>query len=139
MVHVRQYSRNDCRTQSEQAPLITSESEAHLINRKEENMLTRKGSSPTRHAIAEGAFSIVRWIFAACLLSCLCVVDALAYTGPEMTLRFATIKNRQLSQGQQWNHFAELVNQATGGKVKVQVFYDGTLFGERTAVEAVLN
>ena len=65
--------------------------------------------------------------------------DALAYGGPEMTLRFATIKNRDLSQGKQWNHFAELVNKATDGKVKVQVFYDGTLFGERTAVEAVLN
>lgn len=65
--------------------------------------------------------------------------DVLAYGGPEMTLRFATIKNRDLSQGKQWNHFAELVSKATDGKVKVQVFYDGTLFGERTAVEAVLN
>ena len=79
------------------------------------------------------------WIAAAFVLACVGSADARAYSGPEMTLRFATIKNRQLSQGQQWNHFAELVNQATGGKVKVQVFYDGTLFGERTAVEAVLN
>ena len=125
--------------QSEHAPTITERSEAYLIKTKEENMLTQKGSNPARHALAEGAFSMVRWIFASGLLACLCVADALAYSGPEMTLRFATIKNRQLSQGQQWNHFAELVNQATGGKVKVQVFYDGTLFGERTAVEAVLN
>jgi tripartite ATP-independent transporter DctP family solute receptor len=62
-----------------------------------------------------------------------------AYTGPAMTLRFATSKNKALSQGQQWNHFSELVGQMTAGKVKVQVFYDATLFGERTAVEAVLN
>jgi TRAP-type C4-dicarboxylate transport system substrate-binding protein len=102
-------------------------------------MLNRKGPTPARRAIAAGPFAMVRLIVASCLLSCVWVADALAYSGPEMTLRFATIKNRQLSQGQQWNHFAELVNQATGGKVKVQVFYDGTLFGERTAVEAVLN
>lgn len=85
-----------------------------------------------------------RWVTAlsiagAFLLTGASAPDALAYGGPEMTLRFATIKNRDLSQGKQWNHFAELVNKATDGKVKVQVFYDGTLFGERTAVEAVLN
>ena len=62
-----------------------------------------------------------------------------AYNGPSMTLRFATSKNKALSQGQQWNHFSERVGEMTGGKVKVQVFYDATLFGERTAVEAVLN
>lgn len=61
------------------------------------------------------------------------------YGGPSMTLRFATSKNKALSQGKQWNHFSELVSKMTGGKVKVQVFYDATLFGERTAVEAVLN
>lgn len=66
-------------------------------------------------------------------------VAAAGYNGPRMTLRFATSKNKQLSQGKQWNHFAERVGQMTGGKVKVQVFYDATLFGERTAVEAVLN
>jgi tripartite ATP-independent transporter DctP family solute receptor len=73
------------------------------------------------------------------LLACGWTADALAYGGPEMTLRFSTIKNRDLSQGKQWNHFAELVSKATDGKVRVQVFYDGTLFGERTSVEAVLN
>ena len=66
-------------------------------------------------------------------------IAASAYNGPAMTLRMATSKNKDLSQGKQWNHFAELVDQMTGGKVKVQVFYDATLFGERTAVEAVLN
>lgn len=62
-----------------------------------------------------------------------------SYNGPSMTLRFATSKNKALSQGKQWNHFAGRVGQMTGGKVRVQVFYDATLFGERTAVEAVLN
>ena len=32
-----------------------------------------------------------------------------AYDGPEMTLRFATIKSKTISQGKQWNHFAERV------------------------------
>lgn len=64
---------------------------------------------------------------------------AAPYDGPSMSLRFATSKNKQLAAGRQWNHFAERVGQMTGGKVKVQVFYDATLFGERTAVEAVLN
>ena len=69
----------------------------------------------------------------------LAAAAAPAYNGPAMTPRFATSKNKALSQGKQWNHFSELVAQQTGGKVKVQVFYDATLFGERTAVEAVLN
>ena len=97
-------------------------------------MLTTSRSSVRAQALARSL-----WIAALSVLAYVGSADALAYSGPEMTLRFATIKNRQLSQGQQWNHFAELVNKATGGKVKVQVFYDGTLFGERTAVEAVLN
>ncbi len=86
------------------------------------------------------------FIFAASLVLVLSIVSgsvALAasspYSGPSSTLRFATSKNKALSQGKQWNHFAELVSQMTGGKVRVQVFYDATLFGERTAVEAVLN
>ena len=62
-----------------------------------------------------------------------------AYDGPSMTLTMASGTNRQISRGKQWNHFAELVEQRTGGKVKVKVFYDGTLYGERTAIEAVLN
>ena len=66
-------------------------------------------------------------------------IAASAYNGPAMTLRMATSKNKEFSQGKQWNHFAELIDQMTGGKVRVQVFYDATLFGERTAVEAVLN
>jgi tripartite ATP-independent transporter DctP family solute receptor len=64
---------------------------------------------------------------------------ATAYNGPEMTLRFATIKSKTVSQGRQWNDFAERVAKATDGKVKVRVFYDGSLFGERVAIEAVLN
>lgn len=64
---------------------------------------------------------------------------AATYNGPSMTLSMASGTNRQISRGKQWNHFAELVEQKTGGKVKVKVFYDGTLYGERTAIEAVLN
>jgi len=101
-------------------------------------MLKRKSLTVTATARGRRWFTLLS-IAGAFLLTAASVPDALAYGGPEMTLRFATIKNRDLSQGKQWNHFAELVNKATDGKVKVQVFYDGTLFGERTAVEAVLN
>lgn len=61
------------------------------------------------------------------------------YSGPSMTLRLASGTNKNISRGQQWGHFAELVEQMTAGKVKVRVFYDGALYGERTAIEAVLN
>jgi tripartite ATP-independent transporter DctP family solute receptor len=64
---------------------------------------------------------------------------ASAYDGPGMTLRVATIKSKTVSQGRQWNDFAERVEKLTDGKVKVRVFYDGSLFGERVAIEAVLN
>ncbi len=102
-------------------------------------MLKRERLIPLSNAARVRHMATVLSVCAAGLLTGATVSDAFAYNGPEMTLRFATIKNRELSQGKQWNHFAELVNQATAGKVKVQVFYDGTLFGERTAVEAVLN
>lgn len=101
-------------------------------------MLKRK-SLPVTATARRGRWITMLSIAGAFLLAGASASDTLAYGGPEMTLRFATIKNRDLSQGKQWNHFAELVNKATDGKVKVQVFYDGTLFGERTAVEAVLN
>jgi TRAP-type C4-dicarboxylate transport system substrate-binding protein len=101
-------------------------------------MLKREPSVRVSAAARARRVVTVLSVFAAGLLTAV-MTNAVAYNGPEMTLRFATIKNRELSQGKQWNHFAELVNQATDGKVKVQVFYDGTLFGERTAVEAVLN
>lgn len=61
------------------------------------------------------------------------------YNGPVMTLTLASGTNKNISRGKQWNHFAERVEQLTGGKVKVRVFYDGTLYGERTSIEAVLN
>jgi tripartite ATP-independent transporter DctP family solute receptor len=64
---------------------------------------------------------------------------AAAYSGPTMTLRMASGTNKNISRGQQWAHFAELVEKMTDGKVKVRVFYDGTLYGERTSIEAVLN
>ena len=64
---------------------------------------------------------------------------AATYDGPSLTLTMASGTNRQISRGKQWNHFAELVEKMTDGKVKVKVFYDGTLYGERTAIEAVLN
>ena len=98
-------------------------------------MLTRKSLAAAAAARSQRWFAMLSMA----LLACAWTTGTFAYGGPEMTLRFATIKNRDLSQGKQWNHFAELVNKATDGKVKVQVFYDGTLFGERTAVEAVLN
>ena len=84
------------------------------------------------------------WLFALGLVLAAPAVSSFAaassaYSGPSMTLRFATSKNKALSQGKQWNHFSELVGKMTDGKVRVQVFYDATLFGERTAVEAVLN
>jgi TRAP-type C4-dicarboxylate transport system substrate-binding protein len=62
-----------------------------------------------------------------------------AYSGPSITLRLASGTNKNISRGKQWGHFAERVEQMTGGKVKVRVFYDGTLYGERTAIEAALN
>lgn len=65
--------------------------------------------------------------------------EAADYTGPTMTLRMASGTNKNISRGQQWDHFAQLVDKMTGGKVKVRVFYDGTLYGERTSIEAVLN
>lgn len=65
--------------------------------------------------------------------------QAPAYDGPAMTLTMASGTNQQISRGKQWSHFSELVDKMTGGKVKVKVFYDGSLYGERTAIEAVLN
>lgn len=62
-----------------------------------------------------------------------------AYSGPSMTMTLASGTNRSISRGKQWNHFSERVEQLTSGKVKVRVFYDGTLYGERTSIEAVLN
>jgi len=81
------------------------------------------------------------WAIAALVVACVPAADAQtpAYNGPSMTLTMASGTNRQISRGKQWNHFAELVDKMTGGKVKVKVFYDGTLYGERTAIEAVLN
>ena len=62
-----------------------------------------------------------------------------AYAGPTMTMTMASGTNKNISRGKQLSHFAERVEQLTGGKVKVRVFYDGTLYGERTSIEAVLN
>jgi tripartite ATP-independent transporter DctP family solute receptor len=62
-----------------------------------------------------------------------------AYDGPSVTMTMASGTNKNISRGKQWNHFSERVEQLTGGKVKVRVFYDGTLYGERTSIEAVLN
>jgi TRAP-type C4-dicarboxylate transport system substrate-binding protein len=64
---------------------------------------------------------------------------AATYSGQSMTLRLASGTNKDIARGKHWGHFAELVQQMTNGKVKVRVFYDGTLYGERTAIEAALN
>jgi TRAP-type transport system periplasmic protein len=66
-------------------------------------------------------------------------VCAQTYKGPALTLTMASGTNKNIARGKQWNHFAELVEQMTAGKVKVRVFYDGALYGEQTAIEAVLN
>jgi TRAP-type C4-dicarboxylate transport system substrate-binding protein len=57
-------------------------------------------------------------------------VCAQTYKGPALTLTMASGTNKNIARGKQWNHFAELVEQMTAGKVKVRVFYDGALYGE---------
>lgn len=86
----------------------------------------------------------LRRLALSCILSLVAVAgpafgQAGTYNGPRMTLTLATGTNKNISRGKQWNHFAELVEAKTGGKVKVRVFYDGALYGERTSIEAVLN
>jgi len=97
---------------------------------------------PTARLLSRPAVALSICLFLAGAVNTAVIIPAEAaspYSGPEMTLRLASGTNKNISRGKQWGHFAELVDQMTGGKVKVRVFYDGTLFGERTSIEAVLN
>jgi len=103
-------------------------------NDNRRTIMDRAPKSPRRNAASRVVLLVALAWFAAPA-----VAQPASYDGPGMTLTLATGTNKNISRGKQWNHFAELVDAMTGGKVKVRVFYDGTLYGERTSIEAVLN
>lgn len=55
-----------------------------------------------------------------------------------LTLKVATNAEPWLSIGKGWAKFAELVNERSQGKVKVEVFYSGALGSEVTAIRNLL-
>jgi TRAP-type C4-dicarboxylate transport system substrate-binding protein len=55
------------------------------------------------------------------------------------TLRFAVNNGENTDRGAHQKELAKLIEQYTGGRYKVRIFWEGALGGERTSLEAVRN
>lgn len=56
-----------------------------------------------------------------------------------VTWRWAVNNSAHTNKGEQERVVADLINQKTNGKIKVEIYYEGAIGAERTAVEGVLN
>ena len=65
--------------------------------------------------------------------------NAQTNTPAVQTLRFAVNNGENTDRGAHQKELAKLIEQYTGGRYKVRIFWEGALGGERTSLEAVRN
>lgn len=75
------------------------------------------------------------FIASAGLLASTC--NAQSSTPAVTTLRFAVNNGENTDRGAHQKELAKLIEQYTGGRYKVRIFWEGSLGGERTSLEAV--